>query len=82
MHEYKLILECFHPMSKFIEPHILCQYIGAERLSDQDKDADSMYEDVDPAQRLGQLSTLYSRFRPEMTADDKMSGMGLVISGE
>lgn len=82
VHEYKLILECFHPMSKFIEPHIFCQYIGTERFSEQYEGVDPLYGDVDPAQRSGQLSTLYSRFRPERAINDKMGRMGVVVSGE
>ncbi|KAH8424660.1 F-box protein [Aspergillus melleus] len=80
LHEYKLILECFHPSSKLIEPHVFCQYLGTDGLSDRHKGAGSLYENVDPAQCLGRLTALYSRFRPERAAEERLSGMGLVIS--
>ncbi|PLB47927.1 hypothetical protein P170DRAFT_476580 [Aspergillus steynii IBT 23096] len=80
LREYKLILECFHPSSKLIEPHVFCQYLGTDGLSDRHEGAGSLYENVDPAQRLGRLTALYSRFRPERAVDERISGMGLVIS--
>ncbi|KAK1140449.1 hypothetical protein N8T08_010395 [Aspergillus melleus] len=80
LHEYKLILECFHPSSKLIEPHVFCQYLGTDGLSDQHEGAGSLYENVDPAQCLGRLTALYSRFRPERAVEEMLSGMGLVIS--
>ncbi|KAI9045819.1 F-box protein [Aspergillus affinis] len=80
LHEYKLILECFHPSSKLIEPHVFCQYLGTDGLSGRHEGAGSLYENVDPAQRLGRLTALYSRFRPERAIEERLSGMGLVIS--
>ncbi|KAL2872667.1 F-box protein [Aspergillus lucknowensis] len=63
--EYKLILECFHPTSKLTEPHIFCTYLGTPGLSDKYEGEGSLYENIDTAQRLGRLGSLYSRFRPE-----------------
>ena len=74
LQEYKLILECFHPLSKLVEPHVFCKYLGTDGLSDQYEGKGSLYEDVDEAQRLGRLSSLYSRFRPVATVDERPSG--------
>ncbi|KAL2848802.1 hypothetical protein BJY01DRAFT_211331 [Aspergillus pseudoustus] len=63
--EYKLILECFHPTSKLIEPHVFCTYLGTPGLSDKYEGEGSLYENIDTAQKLGRLGSLYSRFRPE-----------------
>ncbi|KAL3457487.1 hypothetical protein BJX64DRAFT_268744 [Aspergillus heterothallicus] len=63
--EYKLILECFHPTSKLIEPHVFCTYLGTPGLSDKYDGEGSLYENIDTAQKLGRLGLLYSRFRPE-----------------
>ncbi|OJK00933.1 hypothetical protein ASPACDRAFT_77795 [Aspergillus aculeatus ATCC 16872] len=71
--EYKLILECFHPSSKLIEPHVFCTYIGTDDLSSQFDGKGSLYENVDTASRLGRLGSVYSRFRPERTLEDGTS---------
>ncbi|PLB34176.1 F-box protein [Aspergillus candidus] len=78
--EYKLILECFHPASKLVEPHVFCKYLGTDGLSDQYEGKGSLYEDVDEAQRLGRLSSLYSRFRPEATVEEQSIGVRLLSS--
>ncbi|KAA8650665.1 F-box protein [Aspergillus tanneri] len=80
LEEYKLILECFHPSSKLIEPHIFCKHLGTDGLSTRHEGTGSMYEDFNPAQRLGRLTALYSRFRPEATVREIMSGTRLVPS--
>ncbi|KAF7171784.1 hypothetical protein CNMCM5623_004060 [Aspergillus felis] len=72
--EYKLILECFHPSSKLTEPHVFCKYLGTDGLSDRYEGKGSLYEDVDTAKRLGRLTSLYSRFRPEVTIEQRASG--------
>ncbi|RAL17666.1 F-box protein [Aspergillus homomorphus CBS 101889] len=69
--EYKLILECFHPSSKLIEPHVFCTYIGTDGLSSQFDGKGSLYENVDTAERLGRLGSVYSRFRPERVPEDR-----------
>ncbi|KAL4897942.1 hypothetical protein BDV59DRAFT_168945 [Aspergillus ambiguus] len=78
--EYKLILECFHPTSKLIEPHVFCQYLGTDGLSDNYEGEGSLYENVQTAQQLARLSSLYTRFRPEVTVEERSSGARLVPS--
>ncbi|KAJ5081799.1 hypothetical protein NUU61_010063 [Penicillium alfredii] len=68
LREYQLLLECFHPSSKLTEPHVFCKHIGTDGLSDQDNELE-----IDPAQQLGRLTGLYSRFRPEARDEDKAS---------
>ncbi|RHZ55049.1 F-box protein [Aspergillus thermomutatus] len=80
--EYKLILECFHPSSKLTEPHVFCKYLGTDGLSDRYEGKGSLYEDVDTAKRLGRLTSLYSRFRPEVTIEQRASGARLLPSSD
>ncbi|KAE8149112.1 hypothetical protein BDV25DRAFT_156920 [Aspergillus avenaceus] len=80
LNEYKLILECFHPSSKLIEPHVFCKYLGTDGLSDQHEGKGSLYENVDTAQQLARLGSLYSRFRPEVTVEERSSGTRLIPS--
>ncbi|KAF7595865.1 hypothetical protein BBP40_004358 [Aspergillus hancockii] len=80
LNEYKLILECFHPSSKLIEPHVFCEYLGTNGLSNQYDGKGSLYEDVDTAQQLGRLGSLYSVFRPEVIVEERSSGARLVPS--
>jgi len=78
--EYKLILECFHPVSKLTEPHVFCKYLGTDGLSDKHEGEGSLYENVETAHKLGRLTSLYSRFRPEITVEERMDGSRLVPS--
>lgn len=78
--EYKLMLECFHPASKLTEPHVFCKYLGTDGLSDKHEGEGSLYENVETAKRLGRLSSLYSRFRPEITVEERTNGSRLVPS--
>ncbi|PYH90216.1 F-box domain protein [Aspergillus ellipticus CBS 707.79] len=78
LREYKLILECFHPSSKLIEPHVFCTYLGTDGMSHLYDGKGSLYEDADTAQKLGRLSSVYSRFRPEVTVEERSSGTRLV----
>lgn len=80
LQEYKLILECFHPASKLTEPHVFCTYLGTDGLSDKHEGEGSLYENVETSQQLGRLTSLYSRFRPEVTVEEKMMGTRLVPS--
>ena len=80
LREYKLILECFHPASKLTEPHVFCTYLGTDGLSDKHEGEGSLYENVETSQQLGRLTSLYSRFRPEVTVEEKMMGTRLVPS--
>ncbi|KAL2838489.1 hypothetical protein BJX68DRAFT_248844 [Aspergillus pseudodeflectus] len=68
--EYKLILECFHPTSKLIEPHVFCTYLGTPGLSDKYEGDGSLYENLDTAEKLGRLGSLYSRFKPESPGEE------------
>lgn len=76
--EYKLILECFHPASKLTEPHVFCKYLGTDGLSDKHEGEGSLYENVKETQKLGRLTSLYSRFRPEITVEERTIGSRLV----
>jgi hypothetical protein len=68
--EYKLILECFHPTSKLIEPHVFCTYLGTPGLSDKYEGEGSLYENIDTAEKLGRLGSLYSKFKPESPGEE------------
>ncbi|KAL2012490.1 hypothetical protein VTN00DRAFT_15 [Thermoascus crustaceus] len=74
--DYKLMLECFHPSSKLTEPHVFCTYLGTPGLSDKYDGIGSLYEDTQVAERLGLLSSLYSRFRPIPRADEGNNNNG------
>lgn len=74
------MLECFHPSSKLTEPHVFCQYLGTDGLSDRHEGQGSLYENVGTAQKLERLTSLYSRFRPEATVEERSSGTRLVPS--
>lgn len=78
LQEYKLILECFHPATKLTEPHVFCKYLGTDGLSDKHEGEGSLYENVEEAQKLGRLTSLYSRFRPEITVEERTNGSRLV----
>ncbi|KAF7128612.1 hypothetical protein CNMCM5793_003400 [Aspergillus hiratsukae] len=80
--EYKLILECFHHSSKLTEPHVFCKYLGTDGLSDRYEGKGSLYEDVDTAKRLGRLTSLYSRFRPEVTIEQRASAAMVAQSSD
>ncbi|KAJ5418476.1 uncharacterized protein N7487_002026 [Penicillium crustosum] len=69
--EYKLLLECFHPISKLTEPHVFCKYLGTDGLSERHDGAGSLYENVDTAHQLGRVTGLYSRFRPEVSNEEE-----------
>lgn len=60
-----MILECFHPSSRLTDPPSFCTYLGTPGLSDKYEGKGSLYEDCEAAERLGRLSAVYSRFRPE-----------------
>jgi hypothetical protein len=75
--DYKLILECFHPTSKLTEPHVFCKYLGTPGLSDKYEGEGSLYENIDTAQQLGRLGTLYSIFKPvETEGDSALAALG------
>ncbi|KAL3474333.1 hypothetical protein BJX99DRAFT_177257 [Aspergillus californicus] len=69
--EYKLILECFHPTSKLTEPHVFCEYLGTPGLSDKYEGEGSLYENIDTAQQLGRLGSVYSVFKPMEELDSE-----------
>ena len=80
LQEYKLILECFHPASKLTEPNVFCKYLGTDGLSDKHEGEGSLYENVETSQQLGRLTSLYSKFRPEVAVEERASGLRLVPS--
>ena len=70
--DHKLILECYHPSSKYSEPYLGCEYVGTDGLSDSTEGQGSFYHDVGNTGQLGKLSGLYSYFRPfRMDVEDK-----------
>lgn len=75
------MLECYHPSRKLIEPHNFCKYLGTDGLSDRYEGQGSIYENLETAQKLGRLTSLYSRFRPEVTAEEGGSRARLAPSG-
>lgn len=68
--EYKLMLECFHPSSRLTEPHVFCSYLGTDGLNDKHEGPGSLFEHCTAAERLGRLTALYSRFRPEPSTEE------------
>ncbi|KAG9238947.1 hypothetical protein BJ875DRAFT_274869 [Amylocarpus encephaloides] len=59
--DHKLILECYHPSAQFFTPYVFCDYISTPGLSHSavtDWGADAKVG------ALGELSNLYSYFRP------------------
>ena len=70
--DYNLILECYHPSSKYSEPYLGCEYLGTDGLSGSREGEGSFYDDVGTTGQLGKLSGLYSHFRPfRMDVDEK-----------
>ncbi len=70
--DHNLILECYHPASKYSEPYLGCQYLGTDGLSDSREGEGSFYSGMQTAYQLGELRELYSRFRPfRMDVDEK-----------
>ncbi|KAA8564189.1 hypothetical protein MFRU_065g00210 [Monilinia fructicola] len=62
--DYKLVLECYHPSTKDDTPHLFCDYIGTDGLSDDFVGEGDLYKDVEDTGRLGKMFSLYSHFRP------------------
>ena len=60
----KLILECYHPSAQYTEPYLFCEYLGTPGLSDELEGEDSMHSSSFKNGRLGELRSIYSRFRP------------------
>lgn len=64
LENHKLILECYHPSSKYTEPSLFCNYLGTPGLSNQIEGNGSIYEESSGVGRLGKVGKMYSRFRP------------------
>ncbi|QSZ31839.1 hypothetical protein DSL72_001408 [Monilinia vaccinii-corymbosi] len=62
--DYKLVLECFHPSSRLTTPHLFCDYLGTDGLSDDVVGEGDLYQDVKDTARLGKMLSLYSHFKP------------------
>lgn len=61
LEDHCLLLDCYHPSDKLTAPTYFCTYKGTDGLSTyQCPDED----DLDLSHRLGELRTMYSRFRP------------------
>lgn len=75
------MLECFHPSAKLTEPNVFCKYLGTDGLSNRHEGEGSLYENVETAQKLGRLTSLYSRFRPEAAVEERSSRIRLTRSG-
>ena len=69
--EYRLILECYHPSTKWTEPYLFCTYLGTDGLSSKHEGEGSLYADCANAARLQKLSGLYSRFRPARPEEER-----------
>ena len=54
---HTLVLECYHPSAKSIEPHLFCNYIDTPGLSR------TLSNNIEGS-RFAQLRSLYSHFRP------------------
>lgn len=72
LQEYKLMLECFHPSSRLTDPHVFCTYLGTDGLSNKHEGEGSLYENCEASERLGRLTSLYSRFRPVPGGEDEL----------
>ncbi|KAE8417348.1 hypothetical protein BDV36DRAFT_180956 [Aspergillus pseudocaelatus] len=72
--EYNLMLDCLNPSSYSTEPHVFCKYLGTDGLSNQYEGKGSLYENIDTAQQLGRLGSLYSRFRPSVVVMQSIGG--------
>ncbi|KAH9877065.1 hypothetical protein IAQ61_002428 [Plenodomus lingam] len=58
LHNYTLLLECYHPSAKLTEPAYFCAYRGTDGLTQYDRDG------ACDAGALGRMHGMYSRFRP------------------
>jgi len=58
--DHKLILECYHPSAKFYTPYLYCDYLGTPGLNLDDNGVCA----EERGSGLGELSKLYSYFRP------------------
>jgi hypothetical protein len=59
------MLECYHPSAKISTPYLDCRYLGTH-----DPDPSSNYNRTGEVD-LASLSTLYSRFRPVVTEENR-----------
>jgi hypothetical protein len=66
-----LILECFHPSAKLSTPYLFCDYLRTDGLSNEVDGEGTLYEGTEKAGRLGELSGLYSHFRPLQPEEDR-----------
>ncbi|KAB8292565.1 hypothetical protein EYC80_008272 [Monilinia laxa] len=62
--DFKLVLECYHPSTRLDTPHLFCDYIGTDGLSDDFGREEDLYKEVEDTGRLGKMFSLYSHFRP------------------
>lgn len=76
LRDHTLLLECYHPSAKLTEPPLYCRYLGTDGLDDVLETEDSssyngtIAEENNPVGRLGDMTNLYSRFRPHRRASD------------
>lgn len=61
---HELILECYHPSAKISTPYLHCDYLGTDGL-------ESYSEDGQAQLTLGQMHSLYSRFRPVVQDENR-----------
>ena len=69
--DHKLILECYHPSSKYTEPYLFCDYLGTPGLGDHSARLGTMHESDDGIGHLDKFGSLYSRFRPTRPDTDR-----------
>ncbi|KAF2824232.1 hypothetical protein CC86DRAFT_354104 [Ophiobolus disseminans] len=61
LNSHSLLLECYHPSAKLVEPPYFCAYHGTDGLSLYDTEAE---DEPNLGFRLGKMRNMYSRFRP------------------
>lgn len=80
LRDHTLLLECYHPSAKLTEPPLYCRYLGTDGLEDVLEMEDSssyngtVTEENTLVGRLGDMTNLYSRFRPHRRASDPPRG--------
>ncbi|RAL58970.1 hypothetical protein DID88_009261 [Monilinia fructigena] len=79
--DFKLVLECYHPSTKLDTPHLFCDYIGTDGLSDDFGREEDLYTDVEDTGRLGKMFSLYSHFRPLQPEERMVWTKSLVVEG-
>ncbi|KAH7379766.1 hypothetical protein BKA64DRAFT_698099 [Cadophora sp. MPI-SDFR-AT-0126] len=70
---HQVVLECYHPSTKYSTPYYICEYLGTDDLR--------TVANVQQSCTLGQLHGLYSHFRPIQPEGDRKVWAVHPISG-